>query len=102
MGFSSDRFSAWLHLPRRIGLAGLAHVTHTGLVALRPHVDIRIDRGLDGGPRADLNVDGVALAAVDQTMADTVAGLPAGGVARLENGLAVVLAQHQFALQHID
>ena len=42
------------------------------------------------------------LRAVDQAMAVRNAGLPGCGVAGLEHGLAVVLAQHHFAFEHVD
>src|SRR5690349_13670193 len=35
-------------------------------------------------------------------MAVVSAGFPAGRVARLQHGLAIVLEQHQLALEHID
>ena len=44
----------------------------------------------------------VAIGAVDQAVSDAAIGAPAGGVTRLEHGLAIVLVQHQFAFEHID
>jgi stage V sporulation protein SpoVS len=52
--------------------------------------------------RADLEIDGVAAGAVDQTVRDAAAGLETGGVARLEHDLAVVLMQHQLAFEQVD
>src|ERR1019366_8265247 len=51
---------------------------------------------------ADLEIDRVTAAAVDQLVRDAAAGLEAGGVARLEHGFAFVLDQHQLAFQHVD
>src|SRR4051812_27907538 len=91
------RSSAWLRLPRRIKLAGLVHVAQAVLVALKPHVDVGIDRGLVDDPGADFDVQNVLAAAVDQAMAVAAVGLEARGVAGLEHGLAVViLAQDDF------
>src|SRR5436190_20704764 len=89
-------------LPHRIGLAGLLHIARAGLVALRPHVDVGIHGSLMRGAGADLDVNGVFLRAVDQAMTDTAARLPAGGVARFEHDLAVVLDERNLAFEHID
>src|SRR5258707_14372869 len=55
-------------LPCRIGLAGLLHIALAGLVALRAHVDVGIHSRLVRGARANLDVHGVLLRAVDQAM----------------------------------
>src|SRR4051794_7464583 len=96
------RSSAWLRLPRRIKLAGLAQIAQAVLVALKPHVDVGIDRGLVDDPGADFDVDSILLAAVDQAMAVAAVGLEARGVAGFQHGLAVVLAQDDFAFEDED
>src|ERR1043165_196913 len=89
-------------LPHRIGLSGLFHIALAGLVALRAHVDIGIHRGLMRSTRADLDVNGVFLRAVNQAMTDTAVRFPAGGIARFEHALAVVLDERDLAFEHID
>src|SRR5258708_2173302 len=94
-GFWNGRSSASRSgLPHRIGLAGLA--------ALGAHVDVGIHGGLMRGAGADLNVNGIFLRAVDQTVTDTAVRLPAGGVTRFEHGLAVVLDERDLAFERID
>src|SRR5262249_14534823 len=91
-------------LPLRPGIwrAVLVQVPHALVVALGAHVDVRIVRGLARRAAADLDVDGVALGAVDQAIAVRDARLPSGGVPWPEHGLAAVLAQHHLALEHVD
>src|SRR6185369_13197859 len=86
--FERSIFGMTSRLPRRIGLAGLVQIARAGLVALQPHVDVGIDHGVVHGAGADLDIDRVARAAVDQAVADAGIGLPARGVARLEHGFA--------------
>src|SRR3954470_114566 len=103
MGSWRARSSAWLWLPRRIKLAGLVHVAQAVLVTLEPHVDVGIDRGFVDHPGADLEVDHILLAAVDQAMAVAAVGLEARGLAGLEHCLGmVVLAQYDFAFEDED
>src|SRR5262249_42236217 len=85
----------------RIGPAVLVQVTAAPLVALGAHVDIRIGRDLARRAAADLEIDGVAICTVDQAMAVGDASLPAGGVAGAQDGLAVVLDEHELAFEHV-
>src|SRR3954471_24465740 len=89
-------------LPRRIGFPGLSHIALAGLVALRAHVDVGVDRSLMRCACADLDVNGVFLRTVDQAMTDTAVRLPAGGVTRFEHALAVVLDERNLAFEYID
>src|SRR4030088_1310329 len=89
-------------LRARVGFAGFAHIALVLAVALRPHVDVGIVGDLARRAAADLEIDGVAAAAVDQAMAVGDPGFPAGRVPRPQHGLAVVLDQHQLAFEHID
>src|SRR5215510_11402468 len=51
---------------------------------------------------ADGKKDRVAIAAVHEMMAVRDAGLEAGGLTGPNDGLAVILDQHQFAFDHVD
>src|SRR5262249_14281187 len=50
----------------------------------------------------DFEIERITLRAIDQAMAVIGAGLPAGRVASLQHGFAIVLEQHQLALEHVD
>src|SRR5262249_10793796 len=83
-------------------LARFAGIAPAGRVALHQEIDVRIVHALALGARADLEIERIARGAVDQAMGDAAAGLEARGVTGPEHGLAVVLLQHQLALQHVD
>jgi hypothetical protein len=76
-------------------------IARTLRVALHAHVDIGIVGAFGGGTAADLDVDRILRAAIDEAMAVAHAGLPPGGVARPQHGLAAVLAQHHLAGEHV-
>src|ERR1700683_1503779 len=84
------------------GFAGFAEEAPPALVALHDEIDVGILHAFALGARADFEIDGVTVGAVDQTMGDAAAGLEAGGLSRLEHDLAVVLVQGQFTLEHIN
>src|SRR5882672_5723111 len=50
----------------------------------------------------DFEIERITLRAIDQAMAVIGAGLPASRVASLQHGLAIVLEQHQLALEHVN
>src|SRR4051812_40102088 len=83
-------------------LAGLPHPAAAGVVALHLEIDVGIVHPLGLRARADLQIKRVLAGLVDQAMADAAVGLPAGGIAGLQHGLAVVLVQHQLTLEHVD
>src|SRR5262249_32760662 len=85
-----------------VRLARLVQIARARGVALDLHVDVRIERTLVARARADLQEHGVAPAAIDPAIAVGGVRLPAGGVARLEQRLAVVLAQGELAFEHVD
>src|SRR5262249_32070793 len=85
-----------------VRFAVLFGVTRTLLVARDHHVDVRIMRPFRRSTRADLDENRVAVRAVHQAMTIRDAGLPCGGVAGAEHGLAVVLAQHHLTFEHIN
>src|SRR6266550_2915296 len=83
-------------------LTRFAEVAAAGRVALHHEINVGIMHALAGGARADLEIDGVAVAAVDEAMGDATARFEAGGVAGLEHGLAVVFLKDQLAFEHVD
>src|SRR5450759_493908 len=91
-----------LELLWRVRRAIPVQIAAAFFVALHHQIDVRIMHALGFGASADLEIDRVAAAAVDQLVRDAAAGLEAGGVAGLEYGFAVVLDQHQLAFQHVD
>jgi hypothetical protein len=66
------------------------------------HVDFRILRALGRRARTDLDENGIAIGPVDDAMTVRNTGLPGCGIACLQHGLALVLAQHNFAFEHVD
>src|SRR5215510_2061870 len=78
--------------------ARLAKVAAAGGVALHHEIDVGIMHALAVCACTDLEIDRIALGAVDEAVGDTAARLEAGGVAGLEHGLAVVLAKNQLPL----
>src|SRR5262245_9044917 len=90
--------------PRLAGdaLARLAEEAAPAAVALHHEVDIGIMHPLACRAGADLEIDRVPAGAVDQAMGDAAAGLEAGGIAGTQHRLAVVLLQHQLAVEHVD
>ena len=86
----------------RRGVPSLRRVADAGLVLGDGEIDVGIVRALARRARADLEIDGVAVGAVDEMVAVGDAGLEAGGVARPEDRLAVVLDQRQLAFEHVD
>src|SRR5215510_6435223 len=82
--------------------ARLAKVAAARGVALHHEIDVGIMHTLAFSARADLEIDRVARGAVDQAVGDAASRFEAGGVAGLEHGLAVVLTEDQFALEHVD
>src|SRR5215813_4122883 len=85
-----------------IGLAGFVREAHPRGIADHHQVDVGIMRALGRRAGADLEIDGVAVRAVDQMMAVGDAGLPAGGVAGPQHDLAAVLDQRDLAFDHVD
>src|SRR6266545_8268403 len=83
-------------------LARLAEVAAAAAVALHHEVDVGIVHALARGARADLQIDRVAVGAVDQAMGDAAAGLEAGGIPGPQHGLAVILLQDELAVEHVD
>src|SRR5262249_36595506 len=83
-------------------LARLAEIAAARLIPLHHEVDVGIVDALVLRARADLEVDRIARAAVDQAMGDAAAGLEARRVAGLEHGLAIVFLEHELAFEHVD
>src|SRR5690348_6910025 len=83
-------------------LPSLAQIAWAVLVALVAHVDVGVDRGFDRRASANLEIDAVLLGLIDQTVANPAVGFPAGGIAGRQHDFAVVLAERDLALQHID
>ena len=61
-------------------LPRLAEEATAGFVALQHEIHVGIVNALGLGARADLEIDRITTAAIDQAMSDTAAGPEAGGV----------------------
>src|SRR5262245_29454212 len=80
----------------------LAAVVDAGLVGDDDEINIGKVCAFKERARSDLEIDGIAVGAVDQMVAVDNARLEAGRVARPEHGLAFVLDQRQLAFNEKD
>src|SRR5262249_24881808 len=104
--FSSDakhrREPLALSAALRVGLPRPARKAKAALVPVVNEIDIGIMRTLPLGARADLEIERIALRLVDEMMTVRHTGREACCVARAQHGRAIVLDQHDFALEHVN
>src|SRR5262249_54155751 len=88
--------------PSTIRFAGFVAKTQcAAFFANKIQIDVRVVRMFAGSARADFKVDRVALRPVDQMMTVGHAGLEAGGIARPQHSLTLVLDQDELAFKHV-
>src|SRR5262249_3936646 len=88
--------------PRWVEFARFVGKSLTFFIFDAEKVDVGIDHAIMHLAGPDLEIERIALRAIDQAMAVVGACLPAGRVTRLQHGLAIVLAEHQLAFKHVD
>src|SRR6185437_12821415 len=93
--------SHWRSARTLVRLAVLFRVARAVFVAHHHHVDIGIMCAFGSGAGANFDEDCVAFGTIDQAMTVWNAGPPGGGIARSQHRIAVILAQHHFALEHV-
>src|SRR5262245_40188056 len=85
-----------------VGRAVFLRVARARFIPHHHHVDVGIVGTFRRRAGADLDEYGVAIAAVYQAMSVRHPGLPGCGLTGLERYFAAVLAQYDFAFEHVD
>src|ERR1051325_10326127 len=85
-----------------IGFAGLPGEAIAALVFFPGEIDVGIMGALGRRARADFEIERLVRGFVDELMAVRDTGLEPGGIARPQQGLAIILDEDDLALDYED